>query len=568
MATYDDTADDIVEDVEIPLQYSSGGGDQIILEQAEAEETPGDDALASSKPAPGTHQGSSDAYHQEIVPSVVRNFLVYFQTQVANRNIYELHSIYENSFNKLTERFYGKNSRWADPALVSEFVKDDPVFIILYKELYYRHVYARLSPTIDDRINSYINYCDLFNYILNLSEGPTDLELPNQWLWDIIDEFIYQFQSFCTYRSKVKSKNEEEIGLLRDRPDVWNVHNVLNVLYSLMSKSRINEQLYVTKTGGDVTSIAGEFGCRTLYKMLGYFSIIGLLRVHCLLGDYVLALKTMDNIELNKKGMFARITACHVTTYYYIGFAYMMMRRYSDAIKTFSHISLFISRTKQYHSRNHQYDDITKKSEQMYALLAMCVALCPQVVDENVDTLMREKYGDQLSKMQRNETSAMAVFEELFNFACPKFISPVAPNYDDPKNTPQIPTALQTRIFLSEVRQQLYISTIRSYLKLYTSLGVDKLATFLDLPSEELRTQLLTFKHKTRQRRWDSGKVSDGEYGPTSDLDLYINQDMIHVVESKQGRRVGDWFIRHANKLDDVITSMQTAKAKKLTAAE
>lgn len=46
---------------------------------------------------------------------------------------------------------------------------------------------------------------------------------------------------------------------------------------------------------------AGEYGSRPLYKMLGYFSIIGLLRVHCLLGDYTLALKMMDNIELNKK---------------------------------------------------------------------------------------------------------------------------------------------------------------------------------------------------------------------------------------------------------------------------
>lgn len=35
--------------------------------------------------------------------------------------------------------------------------------------------------------------------------------------------------------------------------------------------------------------------------MLGYFSIIGLLRVHTLLGDYTLALKVMDNIELNQK---------------------------------------------------------------------------------------------------------------------------------------------------------------------------------------------------------------------------------------------------------------------------
>ncbi len=71
-----------------------------------------------------------------------------------------------------------------------------------------------------------------------------------------------------------------------------------------------------------LSEVDDEFGARPLYKMLGYFSIIGLLRVHCLLGDYTLALKTMENVELNKKGLFARVTACHVTTYYYVGFAY------------------------------------------------------------------------------------------------------------------------------------------------------------------------------------------------------------------------------------------------------
>ena len=45
----------------------------------------------------------------------------------------------------------------------------------------------------------------------------------------------------------------------------------------------------------------GEYGQRPLYRMLGYFSIIGLLRVHVHLGDFTLALKVMDNVELNQK---------------------------------------------------------------------------------------------------------------------------------------------------------------------------------------------------------------------------------------------------------------------------
>jgi translation initiation factor 3 subunit L len=36
----------------------------------------------------------------------------------------------------------------------------------------------------------------LFNYILS-PDKPVVLDLPNQWLWEIIDEFIYQvFRKF------------------------------------------------------------------------------------------------------------------------------------------------------------------------------------------------------------------------------------------------------------------------------------------------------------------------------------------------------------------------------------
>lgn len=49
------------------------------------------------------------------------------------------------------------------------------------------------------------------------------------------------------------------------------------------------------------SEIVGEYGVRPLYRMLGYFSLVGLLRVHVLLGDFTLALKVMDNVELNPK---------------------------------------------------------------------------------------------------------------------------------------------------------------------------------------------------------------------------------------------------------------------------
>ena len=84
----------------------------------------------------------------------------------------------------------------------------------------------------------------MFNYILS-ADTPVNLELPNQWLWELIDEFIYQFQAFSQFRSKLSKKTDDEIDNLKRNPKVWNVHSVLNVLHSLVDKSNINKQLEV-----------------------------------------------------------------------------------------------------------------------------------------------------------------------------------------------------------------------------------------------------------------------------------------------------------------------------------
>lgn len=576
---------DVEFDLELKDEEAEAALDEVELPMPQAAYPYIEDDFALAQSNAAAEAAAATAAAAAAIPDVVFNFLRHFQSALADRSVHDLHGVYENSFNKITEKFYNKQAWPSVEAVVSLLGSDDPIFAILYKELYYRHIYSKLTPSLEDRFNSYANYCDLFNYILNSpTDEPSDLELPNQWLWDIIDEFIYQFQSFCHFRAKLYASfpssstassaatsvmSPDDLTHVQSRPDVWNVLNVLNVLYSLIQKSNIQQQLAVSRHGGDMVAAGGEYGSRPLYRMLGYFSLVGLLRVHCLLGDYTMALKTMEGVDLVKKGLFARVTACHVSTYYYVGFAYMMMRRYSDAVKAFAHVLMFVARTKQYHSRSYQYEVISKKSDQMYALLAMCVSLSPQRIDENVHSVMREKHGEQLNKMQKDADESLPVFEELFRQACPKFISPAPPKLDGSSN-PHAATALQLRVFLAEVKQQSRVPIIRSYLKLYTTLRVDKLASFIadDASSSDsttssarsVMTALLVYKHKTRQRRWESGCLLDGVYATSSDLDFCVKQDMIHITEIKASRRVGDWFIRHTAKFEDIITSLQRGR--------
>lgn len=484
----------------------------------------------------------------EIEP-VIRNFLQYFYANIIDQNVPEITGCYDSSWNKLSERFFS-NTTWPSSDLVAPLVDNDKVFLILYKELSFRHIYSKLQPTIEQRFASFYNYCDFFNHLLN-AETPVQLELPNQWLWDIIDEFIYQFQSFCQFRSKLKTLTTDELAKLKQNQDVWNIHSVLNVLHALIDKSKIQQQLIAAKKQGDISEAAGEFGNKPLYKMLGYFSIIGLLRLHCLLGDYYLALDVISNIELNKRGLFTRVTPCHITLFYYVGFCYVMMRRYQDAARTFSHILYFISRTKHYHTRSFQYDTILKQNEQMYALLAICVSLCPQRVEDSVAVTLKEKQGERIEQVSQGENFDRN-FEEWFSYSCPKFISPTI-DFNISSNLHKEPFKFQLNLFLREAKQQMLIPTIRSYLKLYTSMDVKKLANFLNITEDELRTALLCYKHKTRQKKWESGSAFLGNYSSLSDINFYLKENMIHVTETKFARRYGDFFIRHISKFDDLL---------------
>lgn len=40
------------------------------------------------------------------------------------------------------------------------------------------------------------------------------IQLPYEWLWDMVDEFVNQFQSFCEYRA-LQPKSQEDINLLK-----------------------------------------------------------------------------------------------------------------------------------------------------------------------------------------------------------------------------------------------------------------------------------------------------------------------------------------------------------------
>ncbi|KAF4349035.1 hypothetical protein F8388_019520 [Cannabis sativa] len=453
-----------------------------------------EDASADYEDSTGSHRHSAAAgqdlgYDPNFVPDSVKSFVVHLYRHIREKNVYEIHQMYETSFQTLSERLF-KDTPWPSVDAVSTYVDNDHVFCLLYREMWFRHLYARLTPTLKQRIDSWDNYISLFQVVLH---GVVNMQLPNQWLWDMVDEFVYQFQSFCQYRAKMKNKTEQEIELLRQFDQAWNVYGVLNFLQALVEKSNITQILEREKEG------------------LEQFT-------------------STDGYDYNGGSNVLKV--------------------YTDAIREFNKILLYIYKTKQFHQKSPQYEQILKKNEQMYALLAIALSLCPQVklVEETVNAQLREKYGEKMIRMQRYDDEAFAIYDELFSYACPKFITPSAPSFEEPLvNYNQDAYRLQLKLFLYEVKQQQLLSGVRTFLNVYSTISLGKLANYMEVDEPTLRTILMTYKHKTHAVDSDGRVISNAD-------------DIVCVVESKPAKRYGDYFLRQIVKLEGVINDMDRVK--------
>ena len=190
-----------------------------------------DDPRHAPVPSPA---GQDIGYDPNFVPDSVKSFVVHLYRHIREKNVYETHQMYETSFQTLSDRLF-KDTPWPSVDAVAHFVDNDHVFCLLYREMWFRHLYARLSPTLKQRIDSWDNYCSLFQVVLH---GVVNMQLPNQWLWDMVDEFVYQFQSFCQYRAKMKNKTEQEISLLRQYDQVATIHSFI-IFYVKICRLRI-----------------------------------------------------------------------------------------------------------------------------------------------------------------------------------------------------------------------------------------------------------------------------------------------------------------------------------------
>lgn len=354
--------------------------------------------------------------------------------------------------------------------------------------------------------SKFILLFQLFDIVLNTKEE--DLCLSTQWVCDIVLEFVYQFQGFCQFRSQVTSLNAETIKVLEANRDAWNLPEVVSILKKLIRASKNS-----SSAGKNTPFNAGPF-----IAQFGYFATIELARLECLTGDFTASLSTISALKLSDRSeLFVQLPLCHFNVFYHAGVSNLLLRKFSTAADVLSEIILHVSRVLKPGAVNSLraglQTQLQRALDKAVALTAIATFLCPgHRLDDQVKEIVDAKYSDKIQKLNNTE-SLQKVLTDLFDFSAPKFISPSVPDYSVATNTKLDVINHIFASFLTEVEQNQAFFKLKSFLGMYASIELDKLARFNDIAEADLVCQLVSAKNKgVQQRASSSSQRGDVHY--------------------------------------------------------
>lgn len=370
-------------------------------------------------------------------PDAVTQFLSRLYEAYNKKNKKELNRLYDFEFKRISEEHF-KNKAWPRPEVIFHIFPSDDLFQCLYRELYYRHMYLKLEPKSIDLQNSFKSYYFLFRCLSELGDISF---IPSHWIWDMLDEFVFQFQwrwsktekqgQAVAQSSNVQSTLSNSNGGQSSGTTPWSLHSVLSVLRNLVVVSGVcvstNSQCVIESE--EVSSStkffspgAGSDSIDPLVR-LGWFALVSIVRIYTLCGDFSQALKTITFMshKFHKSSLFSSEPACIITFCRYAGFVGFYLKRYTLARTILSHGVMVYWRSKNIlNTGTFHLELATKRFEQMLAMLAvLSVSEGGKKIDDSVNRLVNEKYMDRIKRLQNRDSNTL---RELYFFFCPKLV--------------------------------------------------------------------------------------------------------------------------------------------------
>lgn len=500
--------------------------------------------------------------------SDVIDFLLRLHDSLYHSNADAIKTLYEHDLNVITERYF-KSSRWPAITDVAGFYSQSGrlhnLIMALYSEIYYRHVFFLGDVTFEDRIDSWDKYLKLLNYFIgevekeDKEDGIANLVIPASWVWDMLDEFVYQLQDACRWRSRLSRSEGANYDDDTRVHAIWKVPTVLEMLHRLAANPHFVDVPHPTQRDGLENAGLGY--------QLGYFASISLLRLHVLLGDYYTSVEMVSPLDLSIKCLYWKAPSYYVSLFYHLGFAYMMLRRYSDCIKVLSQLLIFLTKQRSYAvTQSYLQSTLTKQTEKMYLILILCHATTKIKLDESIIQTIKEQYANRFYQLQGDNEEA---FRDAFLKCCPKFIdaanSSVTANEDEADitgSTLNEPLQRQLNMFLKEVANQRRVDEIYSFAKLYHNINLEKLAALMKIGDDKelVRSYILSVKHQTRQFVSSSRAVDLIPATSEADIDLYIDQNILYIKSKQNEKLYVDYFLQQISRCKNTLRNLQSKR--------
>ena len=555
-------------------------------------------------------------------------FLYYYIVYI---NSIEIQVHYERSFKENSNRYYPTES-WPSVKEIEPIVNNNRNFLVLYRLLYYRHIFMKLSssdpnlPALSTYVEAWFAYKEFFELII---APECTLNLPSVWIYDIFYEYVYYHEKFMRRRmgGAVGSNTlgqEDEVVNDDDRPLnnygtaastllhqqqqsnirvseeelslVWQLSDVMRHLHRIIEVSETRNRLAV---GAYINSFR---------DLAGYFALVVLCRTYTKLGDYNIAIEYANELGIySNDALFLRTPKCHSSLALYAGFALAMSRRWEDALRVMSRSLALLQRSFRV------LDDkdggatgfLRAPVKRMMLLVAIGIAACPSVeIEDLVRRAVTSRHREIIDAVQAgtNTTSTTStttdstvtpttdVLDNAFAEAAPGFLTwyhevPAPPattnvtNADGTTTTTPVTTTTpnpldvvlntQRILFKAEIAQRTAgIATLRSYLRLYTSIDVSKLASFAGMSLDDTRAALTSMKIKgwigdrpvgstsSTTGMNNNNNANDGSATGVDALHFYLVGDIVEIEEYRPPYNASQWFVTNIERLSRILRDM------------
>ncbi|KAG8343872.1 putative RNA polymerase I associated factor PAF67 [Trypanosoma vivax] len=442
------------------------------------------------------------------IPREVLEFFVELNRAVEEHNANVLNDLYEEQFPSLTQDFYvagqGQFRPWPSLQIsqVAQCFKNRTAKL-LYSFLRSKHFFTDRAVKQKDAEASWKTFEDLFPI---LSSG--NCAIPNWFLWDIFDEFL--FQMTVVYQKRFAGQK------------MWLLSKTLEMVGEVVDASKI-EEVMKSKKPDEIVKPGKE---HTKW-MCGFFGVITLAKINVLLGDYTTALSVLKPLDVYGSGKYilTSVAPASVSLLYHMGFCYLMLRRYADASRVFR-----LSFSTKVNSRKFS-EKVQMDCAYMHVVSCILGGTQPDTFNWWKDERKKRVFDDDKELLTTGDEER---FRDVFDRCSPKFLAVPPMTTSVYKGTEG--KELQARLFRRALKQQEDTIQLRGYFGVYQTTTIDLVKKILDVDDGLL--PLFAMKLNSRQLVHDgvSADLLSGTYAVHAALDCTVKGDNISVVQKSSNR--------------------------------